>query len=177
MAEFEQSPATRTEMTERVAELLRASFTPANALQQAQGVFSKSQIAERLAGTTDRKSKVYKAALRNVERWTTAAIERRKPSKAAQQKLVTLLQTDRQALAQQFARGIQLHLDAIITVGGNPKYSRRRTGIIVDFNADESVSLLLHAQEDPDEAWQDFFDMYVMPAGTVENPRLRLEPR
>ncbi len=177
MAEFDQSQETRAEMDERVADLLGTRFLPASALQQALGVLSKGQIVERLAGTTDRKNKTYKAALRNVERWTTAGVEKRKPGKAAQEKLVTMLQTDRQALARQFVGGIQLHLDAIIAVGGDPKYSRRRTGIVVDFNADESASLLLHAQEDPDEAWQDFFDGYVMPAGTIENAKLRLDPR
>lgn len=177
MAEFEQSAATRAEMTERAMELLEASFLAANALQQALGVWSKSQIAEHLAGTADRKNKTYKAALRNIERWTTAGAERRKPGKASQQKLIMLLKTDRQALAQQFSRGLQLRLDAIIAVADDPKYSRRRTGIVVNFTSSQSADLLLHAQEDADEAWQDFFDVYVMPAGTIENPRLRLEPR
>jgi hypothetical protein len=177
VAEFEQSVATRAEMTERATELLDASLLPANALQQALGVRSKSQIAEHLAGTTDRKSKAYKAALRNIERWTTAGVEKRKPGKASQQKLVALLKTDHQALEQQFSRGLQLRLDGIIAVADDPKYSRRRTGIVVNFSSSQGADLLLHAQDDPDEAWQDFFDVYVMPAGTIENARLRLDAR
>jgi hypothetical protein len=164
-------------MTERVRDLLDSSFLPANALTLALGVFSKQQIAERLAGATDRKNKAYKAALRNVERWTTAALEKRKPGKAAQAKMVEMLKTDHQALAQQFPGGLELRLDAIITVGGDPKYSRRRTGIRVALDANEAANLLLHAQEDADEAWQDFFDVYVMPAGTIDDARLRLDAR
>ncbi len=177
MAEFEQSAATRAEMTDRVQDLLDAAFLPANALQQALSVWSKSQIAEHLAGTTDRKSKPYKAALRNIERWTTNAVEKRKPGKASLQKLATALKSDRLALTQQFSAGLQLRLDAVIAVAADPKYSRRRTGIVVDFTPNQGADLLLHAQDDPDEAWQDFFDVYVMPAGTIEDARLRLEAR
>lgn len=177
MAEFEQSAATRAEMTERATDLLDTAFLPANALQQALGVWSKSQIAEHLSGTANRKDKAYKAALRNIERWTTAGVEKRKPGKASLQKLAAALKTDRQALEQQFPAGLQLRLDGIIAVADDPKYSRRRTGILVNFSASQGADLLLHAQEDPDEAWQDFFDVYVLPAGTIENARLRLEAR
>jgi hypothetical protein len=177
VAEFEQSAATRAEITERAMDLLNAAFLPANALQQALSVWSKSQIAEHLAGTADRKNKTYKAALRNIERWTTTGVEKRKPGKASLQKLVSALKTDRQALTQQFATGLQLRLEGVIAVADDPKYSRRRTGIVVNFSPSQGVDLLLHAQDDPDEAWQDFFDVYVMPAGTVENARLRLEAR
>ncbi|HLV98527.1 MAG TPA: hypothetical protein VKT82_07585 [Ktedonobacterales bacterium] len=177
MAEFEQSAATRAEMTERVRDLLDAHFLPTNALQQALGVFSKQQVAERLAGTTDRKSKAYKAARRNVERWTTTGAEKRKPGKAAQAKLVDILKADRQALAQEFPSGLRLRLDATIVVADDPEYSRDRTGIVVNFSPNQGVNLLLHAQEDADEAWQDFFDVYVMPAGTIDDARLRLDAR
>ena len=177
MAAFEQSTATRAEMTERAQDLLDTVFLPANALQQALSVWSKSQIAAHLAGTADKKNKAYKAALRNIERWTTSAVEKRKPGKASLQKLVAALKTDRQALTQQFSTGLQLRLEGIIAVADDPKYSRRRTGIVVNFSSSQGADLLLHAQDNPDEAWQDFFDVYVMPAGTIEDARLRLEAR
>lgn len=177
MAEFAQPTATREALAQQVADLLNQRITAAHAFDLARQVLSKSEIAVGLAGTSDKKSKAYKAALRRVERWVTAAAEKRKPSKTSLAQMAAMLQKNRQALTSQFPRGVRMTLNATITVGGNPQYRRQRTGITVDFAAEEAAALLLHAQEDPDEAWQDFFDAYVMPAGTVDNPQIRLEVR
>lgn len=66
---------------------------------------------------------------------------------------------------------VEMYLDAIITVGGDPKYRRARRGIRVEVDK----RLFQDALSDPDEAWQDFFDSYVMPSGEIEAPVIRFE--
>jgi hypothetical protein len=70
-----------------------------NALDVAEQRYpSKSAWAAALAGTTDRKSNAYKAALRRVQRWTTSAKEHYKPSKAGQKKMADILRKDEKAV-------------------------------------------------------------------------------
>ncbi len=145
MAEFEQSAETRAAIHDAARAFLRSP-----------GVIA------RMAGTSDKKSRAYKSAQRRVQRWTArAGQEQRRPSKMA---LAAL-------------GGFQLHLEARIAVGGDSQYERLRQ-IDLSLEAAEAAALLSHAisenEEDQDDAWQDFFDVYVMPSGTVEGPQITL---
>ncbi len=170
MAQFSQSAASRAAIQEAAQSYLDQLINPGNVFSLATQTFSKSQIAERLSGTSDRKSKEYKAALRRVERWVTSAKEQRKPRRSSLEQLASALHKDPQAIKAAAPGGLRMTLDASLTPGGDPKYQRMRRGIQVDFDADATAHLLVHAQDDPDEAWQDFFDQYIFPYGLVDNP-------
>ncbi len=176
MAEFAQPAVTRTAIEQQARELLEYQIAPAQAIDLAVRIFSRGELARAIVAQNPKPIK-YSSALRRVERWFTRGAEARKPSRRSCEQVAALLRGNREALAQIFPQGLRLRLDAVLTIGGNPKYRRPRTGITVDFSADEAAALLLQAQEDPDEAWQTFFDVYVCPAGLVEQPLLRVEVR
>ena len=73
------------------------------------------------------------------------------------------------------ASGFKMKLDATIAVADDPEYARERTGIQVLFSPNQAATLLSNALHKPDEAWQNFFDVYVMPAGTVEDAKIRFQ--
>ena len=176
MAEFDQPAATREAIAEHARDLLSQKITADNAIALAVGMLSRSELARAIMAANPKPIK-YSSALRRVERWFTGAAETRKPSKASREQVAEILKENQRALAQLFPNGLRMRLNATLVIGGDPAYSRRRTGIIVDFTADETAELLLQAQEDPDEAWQTFFDVYVCPAGWVEQPVIQLETR
>lgn len=176
MAEFDQPAATREAITQHARDLLSQKITVDNAIPLAVGMFSRSELARAIMAANPKPIK-YSSALRRVERWFTGAAETRKPSRASREQVAEILKENQRALAQLFPNGVRMRLNATLVIGGDPSYSRRRTGIIVDFNADETADLLVQAQEDPDEAWQTFFDVYVCPAGWVEQPVIQLETR
>ncbi len=98
---------------------------------------SSSAFAAELSGTTDRKSNVYKAALRNVERWIQGT---RRPSKATQQKL--------NQLGQKFSpKPSSITLDGVIAVNGTgSKYQRDRT-VDIAISEDEWEELQSAAEQ------------------------------
>lgn len=154
MAEFAQSKAARAAIKEATREHL----------QQRIASTSSGELARELAGTSDRKSKAYLSAQRNVNRWKAAiagsASERRKPKDASLKKMA------------QHVPGFKLSIKADFAVGDDPKYLRKGKDMAgVRFNDEAAQDFLEHALDDPDEAYQDFFDQYVIPSGTIENPR------
>ena len=176
MAEFAQPQVTREIMAEHARNLLDQQITTDNAITLAVGIFSRSELARAIMAANPKPIK-YSSAMRRVERWFTGAAETRKPSKASREQVAEVLKGNQRALAQLFPQGVRMRLNATLVIGGDPSYSRRRTGIIVDFNAEETADLLVQAQEDPDEAWQTFFDVYICPAGWVEQPVIQFQTR
>lgn len=146
MAEFEQSDDANDDLQEAARAYLRQGF-----------------IIAALAGTSDKKSTAYKSARRNVERWTTTtASQRRKPSPASLQKVST-------------SKGLNIVVVADFSVGDDPAYLRKnKTMQPSTLGQQEAAEFLAHALADPNEAWQDFFEAYVIPAGTVENAQIAL---
>ena len=146
MAQFEQSSATRQAMTEAAQSYLFQ--------------YIQDRPAKALAATIG-------VTPRTVQRWKAFLSGSSAQSRAPNLAKVAAATTS-----------IEVRLDAVIAVGDDPKYRRRRTGIQVQFSADEASALLAHAlsddEDEQDEAWQDFFDAYVMPAGTVEQARITL---
>lgn len=68
------------------------------------GRAGRSALARELSGTSDRSSRAYKSALRNVDRWTTqSAGQRRTPSRASAQRVQNIGQ--RRELLEQIKRG------------------------------------------------------------------------
>lgn len=176
MAEFAQPPATREIIAEHARNLLDQQITTDNGITLAVGIFSRSELARAIMAANPKPIK-YSSAMRRVERWFTGAAEARKPSKASREQVAEILKGNQRVLAQLFPNGVRMRLDATLVIGGNPKYSRRRRGIIVDFSANEIADFLIEAQEEPDEAWQTFFDVYLCPAGWVEQPVIQLQTR
>ena len=168
--------ATRDAIAQHARDLLTEQITADNAISMAVGILSRSELARAIMAVNPKPIK-YSSALRRVERWFTGAAENRKPGKTSREQVAEILKQNQRVLAQLFPHGVRMRLDATLVIGGNPKYSRRRRGIIVDFSADETADLLIEAQEEPDEAWQTFFDVYLCPAGWVEQPVIQLQPR
>jgi hypothetical protein len=72
---------------------------PGNAYALAKAIWTRRELAEKISGSTDHKSKPYKAALRNLERYDApAGKQQRAPSKATLDKLVGLLRQDQGAI-------------------------------------------------------------------------------
>ncbi len=123
---------------------------------------NKSEWAAAIAGTSDRKSKAYKAAQRNVERWTTQGSERRKPSKAALEKLAGLLKQDEQALELVIEgdeiEGVDVDFAGEITVSNDTRY---RPGIAFTLTPLETARLVKALNEGkPGEANTIFWKAY-----------------
>lgn len=97
---------------------LDARINPGTAYPLSKQVYTRTQLAEHMAGTTDHKSKAYKAARRNLERYdATPGKEQRKPSNATLQRLTNLLQQDDKAIDAAFGPGgdWQFVLDGEVT--------------------------------------------------------------
>jgi len=107
-----------------------------------------TEMAQQLAGlpSDDRKSKEYKAARRNVERWLQGT---RKPGKATKEKL--------SELGKQFKKPApdRIKLDGQIAVNGSGKeYTRKRT-VNVHISEDDwdALSELAEDEEAESELW------------------------
>lgn len=178
MAEFEQPQATRDALRDYARDYLAGQISPKNAIDLAKGALSRRELALAVQASSDKPIK-YKSALRRVERWFTSASEQRKPSKASQKAVAEALRANEKAL--QRVAGEQgkftMTLDATVSVGGDPSpsYTRRRTGITVAFSPEEAQDLLTKALTDPDEAWQVWMDVYVLPGSVIEQPRIRFD--
>ena len=144
MAEFPQPPASRAALHEAAVKYLRSS-----------------SVVSALAGTSDKKSKAYRNAARRVQ-LLTAPEGRKQRRKATPGKLDGV------------GKPKTIHFAGHIVVGGDPKYGvfrEPRGGVaLTDQEASRMLSHALGDEEDQDEAWQDFFDAYIMPAGFIENP-------
>lgn len=144
MAAFDQSAASRSALSEAAAKHLRSS-----------------SVISALAGTSDKKSKAYRNAARRMQ-LLTAPEGRKQRRKATPGKL------------SKVGKPTQMHFAGHIIVGGDPEYDVKRDATI-SLTADEASRMLSHAlgdEEDQDEAWQDFFDAYIMPEGFIENPQV-----
>lgn len=100
-----------------------------NAIAIAQERYSsKREWAMALSGTTDTHSKYYKAALRRVERWTTGAQQKYKPSKASQQQNADLLSKDAKAIEQALEdddiEAVDVDFAGEITVSEDTRYRK-----------------------------------------------------
>ena len=162
MAEFAQPPATR-EALHDAAQKLVADRAGLPALLQHIIGSSTAQIA-RQADVSQRTAQRWQSFL------TGKGSQQRKPSTRSLQKL-----------AQATPGPLRMRLDATLVIGGDPAYSRRRTGIIVDFSDEEAAEMVSEAladdEENKDDAWQTFFDVYACPAGWVEQPNIHLSMR
>jgi len=123
---------------------------------------SKSEWAAAIAGTSDRKSKAYKAALRNVERWTTEGAEKRKPSKAALEKLEGILKKDEQALELAIEgdeiEGVGIDFSGEIKVSNDSRYRRGITFTLTPLETAQVVKALNEGK--PGEANSIFWKAY-----------------
>lgn len=105
---------------------------------------SSSAFAADLAGTSDKKSPAYKAALRNVQRWRQGT---RKPNRATQEKLNEMGK-------KRFApKAKAIKLDGYIRVNGSGK--PRRRAIDIDLNEDEWQQLQEEAANDDVDSFLD----------------------
>lgn len=69
--------------------------------------------------------------------------------------------------------GFKMTVKADYAAGGDPAYLRRQKQMSsIRFTANEARTLLNQAQADPDEAWQTFFDVYILPSGTIEHAHI-----
>lgn len=110
-----------------------------------------------LSGKSAERAKEFGVSQRTIERWRSSLEGKGSQKRSPLHRLSTFGK-----------QKIQMKLDATLVVGGNPKYARFRRGIVVHVDR----QLLNHAlgdEESQDEAWQDFFDDYLMPEGEVEN--------
>ena len=88
----------------------------------------KSAIAQELSGTSDKKDKAYKAALRNVERYYKAEQgaggQGRKPSKATLAKLARINESRAKAGVKQQMRtqGASVKVSGYVRVSGDERY-------------------------------------------------------
>lgn len=115
-----------------------------NAFEIAQERYSsKSEWAAALAGTTDKHSKDYKAALRKVERWTTGAQQKYKPSKASQKQMEEILSKDAKAIEKALeaddVEGLDVDFAGEITVSEDTRY---RKSIQFSMNRTEAGKVL-----------------------------------
>ena len=159
MAEFAQSAASRAAIHDAARSFVSGRATIS---EQRQHILTAPvKTLAKQAGVSERQ----------VYRWRSMLLE-----KGSQKRRVGKKSLEK--LAKADPGKVRLNLDATLVIGGDPAYSRRRSGIVVDLSADEASELLGHAlgdEEDQDEAWQDFFDDYVCPAGWVEQPRIRFQ--
>lgn len=178
VAEFEQSEATRKALRDHARAYLAGQIAPSNAIELAKSVLSRGDMARAVQASNPTPIK-YSSALRRVERWWTSAGEKRAPSKASREQVARVLKENEEAIRRVAgeAPALKFHLDATISINGDPgkSYTRRHTGIVVAFSSEEAQRLLTQALEDPDEAWQTWMDVYVLPASLIEQPRIRFE--
>jgi len=119
-----------------------------------------SGLAQRLAGTSDKKSKEYKSSLRNVNRYIApAGKQQRKPSAATQQRMNQIAREQKMKPPPPKG-GVGVNLDGKIIVGGSPDKARDRE-IDLDI-AEEDWARLQDAAIDGDEAaaWDVLADAY-----------------
>src|ERR1051325_6958715 len=97
------------------------NYDPKSTIKDVLKYFSKSDLAAELSETRDKRSKQYKAALRNVERWTTGGKEKRTPGRIYQKRLVSLLRSQDEVLKNQAARteDITVKVTADITISND----------------------------------------------------------
>lgn len=138
------------------------------------GARGKSAIAQELSGTSDKKDKAYKAALRNVERYYKAERgeggQGRKPSKATLAKLARINESQAKAgvKAQMRAQGASVKASGTVRVSEN---ERERGNIPELFISPDAMGKILDAYEAhqlvtmEDEFNEGFFDAYDLPAG------------
>lgn len=143
MPEFEQSAASRQALHDAAVSHLRSP-----------------RVVSVLAGTSDKKSKAYKNAQRRVQLATApATAKQRRP-------------LGPKLLAQVAGnKTLRVSIKADFAAGDDPAYLREGKdmpsggpGVPVD-----AAAFLALALSDPDEAYQMFFEEYVLPPGTVEN--------
>lgn len=125
--------------------------------------FSNPELAAAIAGTADKKSKEYKAALRTVQRYKQGTRGAKKPSKATTDKIQT-------AVRKLVKRDPKIADKVIgmmkVTIAAQMQYSseiRNRT-VSVYFESDEAGDFLGLAREnDLEGAEEYFFDKYDTP--------------
>src|ERR1051325_1149024 len=149
------------------------NYDPKSTIKDVLKYFSKSDLAAELSETRDKRSKQYKAALRNVERWTTGGKEKRTPGRIYQKRLVSLLRSQDEVLKNQAARteDITVKVTADITISND---ARRRT-IEVDLESDEGAAFLGAAIDYPVEAYGILFEAYGVRGAFVSNAEITIE--
>lgn len=156
-------------MRERFSEVRDQAIRPDNAFNLARTTYQNtSEWAAALAGTTDRKSKEYKAAKRNVERWTTTAKERRKPSAKALERLAELLRQDERAIAQTAP-------SLLVVVSGRLKVSEDRRQRTVEFPLDHTQTaevIQAISRGEDGLAYERLWEAYGLIPDEVENARI-----
>ena len=143
------------------------------------GKQGNSALAVELSGTTDKSSKAYKAALRNVERYNApAGRQQRTPNAATQERLAKAAERkiNADALAKIKAKGITVHLAGrvIVSPSGTRPDERERdiSGVYI---APEDVAPMVdelagrHMNAAADEFNAAFFDAYGMGFAIISN--------
>jgi len=130
------------DISELVASVRDAQIWTPDKLLDAYG--SSAAFAADLAGTNDKKSNAYKAALRNVQRWRQGT---RRPNKATQEKL-------NQLGKKRFApKGKGVTLDGFIRVNGSGK--PRKRAININLNDEEWQQMQEQALNDDVDGFMD----------------------
>lgn len=120
MAEALDSATGRTTIPSSVADIVKLFGG---------GSAGLSSLAQALSGSQDRTSKAYKAARRNLERYTAPeGKQRRTPSKDTREKLAKLAEgkVNSDALAQMAARGVRVTVSGRVLVSPGGKRSDER---------------------------------------------------
>jgi hypothetical protein len=117
------------------------------------GAVSSSDLASVLAGTSNKKSKEYKAQIRNVQRWKKGT---QKPSAKSKEKVEKVVKGDKELSNKLAAQD-----GAILTVKARDKddtYYLRDRELEMDFSAKMLEEFFDRADEDVNDAVEFFFE-------------------
>lgn len=134
--------------------------------QEAKAIMKASAMEKLSAGILERPSKDVAeetgVTVRTVNRWkaslTGSGSQARNPFKQSGAKLAAA------------AGPVSLHVSMTLSIGGDDEYSVERS---TDVDMDEDFLAL--ALEDPDAAWDEFFDVYGINPGIIEEAEVYFE--
>lgn len=116
-----------------------------------------------LSGTAKARAAELGVTPRTVERWRASI-----SGSAAQKRKPNLLRIAAKAPS------LKVYVTGDFMIGGDPEYKRLNKKMEAEFGHGESESLLYLALTDPDEAYQLFFEQYIIPPGDFDNvPSIR----
>jgi len=147
--------------------LLESLISTKNSFQLAKDFFIlKSDFAAALAGTSNRKDPKYKAALRNIERYTTTGAEKRNPGSKTLNRLVEVLKGERGAiekvLRDRKAGTVEVRFSGDFNVSNE---SGRKRRFKVKLSEEKLAHLLSTAYASPELAAEVLFRYYgVLPS-------------
>jgi hypothetical protein len=154
---------------ERFIELRDQRIRSDNAFSLAKSTYKNNgEWAAALAATKDTKSKGYKAALRNVERWTTSSRERRTPSRKTLERLAELLRQDDRAI-DQTAPGLIAVVSGRVKVSEDARF--RTVEIPLDDAQTAEVIKTVNRGQDG-HAYDLLWEAYGVIPDSVENARM-----